>query len=140
MARIEIYWDKVHVEHPHWNAVNMVYAYVCPTTNSLLYVGKAEVRTVGQRFTDPDKRKVHRQLKRSGFATYDVYAGPVRIHGNSKATLEMVEAALIFEHVPIGNDRNTKSFDAVTHFDIRHLGKWPRFRQTAVQKGEWRRE
>jgi hypothetical protein len=129
----------VNEGHELWHSSGLLYAFFCPDSNKLLYLGKAEGKTVGERWHADDKQRIHFELRRAGYKKYNVLVGDLTIHGNSNATLALVESVLIFEHRPFANQKHRKTVNSDVNLDIRHHGDWPHFRQTLAPKGAWKR-
>ncbi len=115
---------------PCWDWDRALYAYFAD--GRLVYVGKAEARTVYQRFMAPDKERVIEHLAKQ------IEGDPSRVgvlvgrpKGNlavrvTKPLLRDLEGLLIYELKPEGNDKGKKGgIIRRPGVRVRCTGAWP---------------
>jgi hypothetical protein len=102
---IEIQWTTLLAESEEWHHAHVLYAYLDPETDEILYVGMAWRRTVRQRFTDRDKRSLFNFLfNERGVRGVKVLVGSVWMDGRlTRQLLSNVESLLIKRLKPAGN-------------------------------------
>lgn len=107
----------------------MVYAYLAPNRNEVLYIGKADYCSVGERARGVHKRRLYRWLVRhAGMHRIRVIVGllylPVGTRYSSQL-LSDIESLLIAGLRPVGNIQNTQSRIARLGMALQMRGKWP---------------
>jgi hypothetical protein len=133
---IILHWCLPYREHddPRWHYDLALYSYLRPRNPEILYIGKADGRTILQRLTGPDKDNLWRDLNRH----YQVNAIRV-IVAEFKTDLRItrqlvhdVESLLIYSIKPVGNIQTTRSRNiSRPGLVVRCEGKaWPYPRRT----------
>src|ERR1700730_15060678 len=131
---IEIQWKTLSPESKEWHHRHVLYAYLDPDTDEILYVGMAWHRSVRQRFTDRDKQSLFHflfdQLRLDGVK---VLVGSVLMEGRlSRHLLSGVESTLIKRLKPAGNImcRSTRISRRAMRLECFH--EWPHERARFV--------
>jgi hypothetical protein len=97
-------------DDPRWHSYGL-YAYLRPLHGEILYIGKAAGRTILQRFTDPDKRSLLRDLVKLRDIR-GVRVITAQVEANQRITNQLildVESLLIHKIKPWGNIQSGKS-------------------------------
>lgn len=102
---IEIEWKPLLQDSIEWNYRHVLYAYLNPDDDEILYIGLAWRRSVRQRFRDRDKNALRDFLWDDlGLADVKVLVGEVVLEGRlTRQLLSDVESLLIKRLKPVGN-------------------------------------
>src|SRR5712692_5572608 len=142
---VVIEWTALYRRHnARWDADRCLYAYLHPTRNQLLYVGKADYCTLLQRMRGDHKEQLFFDLSQR--FRYRVHVGPRVLHGAiqilngqrfSSALLHDLETLLIKRFDPWGNIQRARSWRPGLQLDC--VGDWP-FRRSRFRDNHsaWR--
>jgi hypothetical protein len=102
---IGIQWKTLLADSDEWHHRHVLYAYLNPLNDEILYVGIAWHRTVRQRFMDRDKNALRDfLLDELGLDEVKVIVGSVWMDGRlTRQLLSDVESLLIKRLQPAGN-------------------------------------
>ncbi len=102
---IEIEWKTLDSDSEEWDHRRVLYAYVDPYTDQLIYLGMAWHRTVKQRFRDRDKNALRDFIvDELGLDSVKVLVGSIWMEGRlTRQLLSDVESLLIKRLQPTGN-------------------------------------
>jgi hypothetical protein len=93
---IKIKWKAIGPRSEWWDYSHVLYAYLDPATDQIVYIGLAYHRTVRQRFNDRDKDALFKFLNKRGIREVEVLAGDLRFEGRlTKQLLSDIESLLI---------------------------------------------
>jgi hypothetical protein len=131
---IEIQWRTLLAESEEWNHRHVLYAYLNPNTDQILYLGMAWQRTVLQRFRDRDKNGLRDFLAHEfRLDGVKVLVGNVWMEGRlTRQLLSDVESLLIKRLKPAGNImcRSTRISRRGMRLECYH--EWPHHRTRFV--------
>jgi hypothetical protein len=106
-----------------------LYAYLHPTRNQLLYIGKADYSTVGQRLHGDHKDQLFEDIWRSyGVDEVRILHGELEAEEGYRRSSELladVESLLIMRLQPFGNISTTQSRIARPGLRVHCEGDWP---------------
>jgi hypothetical protein len=124
---VEVRWTRVVDDESLWAATRVLYAWCDPGTSRVLYLGKADFRTVRQRFACHSKDGVWDHLeKRLGIDDVDVRVGDFITQTRlTKALLEDTETLLIKRLRPCCNVQCTRSRIQRPGLRVTCTGDWP---------------
>lgn len=131
---IEIRWKGIRSEKDSlWSVKCGLYAYFVRRTLELLYIGKADGKTVRQRYASRDKKKLWRDFEkqRGPFPDLYVFVGCFYLPVGSCLTSEMIadiESLLIYKIKPWGNIMSRNSRIPRPGLLVRCKGEW-RFKE-----------
>jgi len=105
---VEIQWGLVGRSDVRWEWTRCLYAYVRPTRNELLYIGKTDgSTTVRKRVNAPDKHALLQFFELDlGVTRFHVVVGDLLLDGRLRLTPQLladVESLLITRTKPVGN-------------------------------------
>jgi hypothetical protein len=103
---VKVKWTLLRDRSSLWHEAFCLYAYSHPHNNRLLYIGKADFRTVRQRLDDRDKDALFQYLNDEyGLDEVAVLHGAIVLDGGRRtsALLSDVESLLINRLRPVGN-------------------------------------
>lgn len=98
-------------DDPRWDYSLALYAYLRARGTEILYIGKADGRTIWQRLNDPDKNKLWRDLSRA-LQVKGIRVIVVDFETGLRLTRQLVydvESLLIHCIKPVGNKQATRS-------------------------------
>lgn len=130
---IRIRWVAIRGEDdPMWFWSGVLYAYIAPGGEEILYVGKADgaTSTIRTRWNADDKEGFWRDLERQrGIYQHAVIAGRVDIGSGGRLTSQLLadlESLLIKWEQPWGNiqGRRKRNFSR-PGIEVRCTGNWP---------------
>lgn len=111
---VNIDWHRISGDRdPLWDKSRALYAYF--RGKKLLYIGKAEEKTIRQRYTATDKKKLYDWLTERhemSVDSFEVLVGVPQAEAGYRVTyrvLRDLEALLIYRLRPIGNIRGIMS-------------------------------
>jgi len=112
--KFSIEWHGITLSSSKADWSNVLYAYVEPYEDTIVYIGKADRQTIRQRLSGTHKDKVWRDLAEAGVDRYALLAGDVTSDADEigRFTWQMladIESLLIYRLKPIGNIQNTRS-------------------------------
>ena len=131
---IEIQWRTLLPESKEWNHRHVLYAYLDPNTDQILYLGMAWQRTVRQRFRDRDKNALRDFLTDElGLEGVKVLVGSVWMKGRlTRQLLSDVESLLIKRLQPAGNIMCRSSRISRRGMRLECFQEWPHERTRFV--------
>lgn len=107
---VTVRWQSLSEQHPGWDALGCLYAYLTPDMREILYIGKAWGVTVRRRWNRTAKENFWKDLeKQRGIRKHCPLLGEVKLNyaGRlSSALLKDVESLLIIAEQPWGNIQN----------------------------------
>jgi len=130
---IEIEWYLITGDDDEaWDWTNVLYAYIDPDNDEVLYIGKAygPSTSVRLRFQAEDKSALWNFLENElSITDVDVLVGDVCLEQDQKLTRQLladIENLLIFREDPVGNKQSTQS-RGITRpgMRIKCTGDWP---------------
>jgi hypothetical protein len=98
-------------EDPRWDYDLALYAYLRPHSSEILYIGKANGRTIWQRLNDPDKEKLWRHLSQH-YQVKGIRVIVAEFETDLRITRQLVydvESLLIYSIKPVGNEQAIRS-------------------------------
>ncbi len=130
---IQIRWEAISGEDDaKWGWSGVLYAYLAPEDEEILYVGKADGAnsTVRRRWNADDKAGFWRDLERQrGIHQHAVIVGEVDLGPGGRLTRELLadlESLLIKWEGPWGNIQGRKERNlSRPGMDVRCMGSWP---------------
>jgi hypothetical protein len=131
---IEIDWKTLDADSEEWDCRHVLYAYVDPRTNQILYVGMAWHRTVKQRFRDRDKNALRDFIvDELGIDSVKVLVGSIWMEGRlTRQLLSDVESLLIKRLQPAGNIKCRATRILRPGMRLECLQEWPHRRARFV--------
>lgn len=130
---IRIRWHAIRGDDdPKWRWTGVLYAYIAPRANEILYVGKADGAnsSVRRRWNADDKAGFWRDLERQrGIYKHAVIVGDVDLGPGRRLTRELLadlESLLIKWEQPWGNrqGRNQRNISR-PGMEVQCTGDWP---------------
>lgn len=102
---INIEWKTLLSDSEEWDHCHVLYAYLNPHTDEIIYLGMAWHRTVRQRFRDRDKNALHDFfLNDLGIDGVGVIVGSIHMEGRlTRQLVSDIERLLIKRLRPAGN-------------------------------------
>jgi hypothetical protein len=131
---IDIFWEIIKSEDDEmWSWSNVLYAYLDPTGDEIIYIGKAygKTTTVRTRWTAEDKDQFWADLEGERGITEDkvgVIVGEILLDKGQRLTGELVrdlESLLIKKVKPWGNITSRKNRISRPGMQVRCGGNWP---------------
>jgi hypothetical protein len=132
---IRIRWKTVWTTNvDDLESVRCLYAYVIPTQEEIIYLGKADRHSVMQRWKGSDKHALHEWADRESIDMVRVHVGfPSWGDGRySPQKLADVESLLIFNIRPPGNIACLTDRIARPGLRVRCIGDWPDLQRTFI--------
>lgn len=134
---VEVKWDLIDGDDdPLWRATRVLYAWHLPEDNDLLYLGKADFRSVRQRFDCASKEPVWSHIEEF-YDTDEVDVRIGRFFTSARLTVELledVESLLIKRLKPCCNLRCTVSRIERPGLRVACSGDWPLRRTVFVDR------
>lgn len=119
-----------------WGLRRVLYVWCHPETHRVLYVGKADYRSVRQRFSCPSKDSVWDYLQRTfGLNEVDVRVGELLT--DARLTVELLadtETLLIRRLLPCCNVQCTRTRISRPGLRVTCSGDWPESRSTFLDR------
>lgn len=133
---MEIEWRPLLEDSKEWNHRHVLYAYLNPYNNEILYIGLAWCRTVRQRFRDRDKNSLRDFLIDDlALPGVQVLVGDVVMEGRlTRQLLSDVESLLIKRLKPIGNIMCRSSRISRPGMRLKCLHQWPHKRNSFIDR------
>ncbi len=130
---IEIEWHLITGDDDEaWDWTNVLYAYIDPDDDEILYIGKAygPSTSVRSRFQAEDKADFWDFITNElGIKKVNVLVGTVVLEEGERLTRQLladIESLLIFREDPCGNVQNTQSRGITrSGMRIKCTGDWP---------------
>jgi len=125
---VKVTWTQLTEHTPHWDYCGCLYAYVDSESGEVLYIGKADYHSVGQRLSGRHKENVFRYFRRYGVRSFDVIHGQLWLEEGrrfSRQLLADVESLLINRLLPPANIACTKSRISRPGMRVTCSGDWP---------------
>jgi hypothetical protein len=131
---IEIDWTHLDDErHPLWADSYCLYAYLHPSRDWIVYIGKADYSSVRRRLHGDHKSELFGDIKRKyGTNGVRVLHGQLYAAKGIRRTSELladVESLLIMRLQPFGNIQSTSGRICRPGLRVHCLGDWPRRRR-----------
>ena len=125
-----VHWTRLDSDDdPRWDEQYCLYAYLHPTRDRLLYIGKADYSTVRARFRGEHKDQLFEDIWRVyGFDEVRVLHGELELEAGyrrSSQFLTDVESLLIKRLQPFGNISTTRTRIARSGLRVHCEGDWP---------------
>jgi hypothetical protein len=98
-------------DDPRWDYNSALYAYLRPRSAEILYIGKADGRTIWQRLNDPDKNSLWHHLSKH-YQVRGLRVIVAEFETDMRITRQLVydiETLLIYSIKPVGNEQATRS-------------------------------
>ncbi len=126
---VEIEWTPLEYDDPLWHDWLCLYAYTNAVDQQIVYLGKADYQTVGQRLHGTHKRQIYDFCERDlGINELDVLHGeliPEQGRRISSRLLADVESLLIMRLQPPCNVVCTRSRYMRPGLRVKCTGVWP---------------
>lgn len=135
---VSVEWRHAVPMSTAWRATRVLYAYVHPATQQVLYIGKADGRTVGERFDAQDKDVLKRHLRARGLTGVHVFVGVLSLPVGRRLSRELlvdIEGLLIMSIQPPGNVQSKKTRIRRPGLRVRCTGAWPLSNRLFVDGG-----
>jgi hypothetical protein len=125
-----VHWTELDSDDdPRWDEQYCLYAYLYPTRDQLLYIGKADYSTVGQRLYGDHKDQLFEDIWRSyGVDEVLMLHGELELEEGYRRSSELladVESLLIMRLHPFGNISATQSRISRRGLRVHCEGDWP---------------
>ena len=127
---VEVDWTFLEEDdNPLWNEQMCLYAYLHPSRDWLMYVGKSDFSTVRRRLSGDHKRVLFSDIRRTyGVDEVRVLHGELLLESGarrSSALLTDVESLLIKRLQPFGNIQSRQSRIWRSGLGVHCVGDWP---------------
>lgn len=128
---IEVRWTTIDGggDDPAWGQTRVLYAYLAPSDNEILYIGKADGTTVRGRWKRSAKDEFWTALERErGINRHVVIVGKIYASEGVRLTRELladIESLLIMREQPWGNIQSTQSRISRPGLRVECSGDWP---------------
>lgn len=135
---VEVEWTNLDDDrHRLWGGEFCLYAYLHPTRDWLLYVGKADTSTVRRRLHGDHKAQLWRDLSREyAIEAVRVLHGELVVDGRRTSELLFdTESLLIKRLQPFGNIQSARSRIARPGMRVHCVGDWPFTRRRFYDMG-----
>jgi hypothetical protein len=138
---VTVHWSAVRpsLKDQQWGKTRCLYAYVAPDKRELLYIGKADGKTVRDRWLRSAKEEFWEELeKQRGIRQHAVIVGDVKIENGRRLSRELladIESLLITRLKPWGNIQSMKSRISRPGLRVRCEGAWPHERRAFADRG-----
>lgn len=137
---VRVEWRRISPESEGlFRAARVLYAYVVPPHNEIVYVGKAGGKTVGERWSWSAKEDFWSDLERErGMKYHAVLVGELELPKGLRLTRQLladVESLLISRVNPWGNIQSVRSRISRPGLRVVCLGEWPLAKATFIDTG-----
>lgn len=131
--KIEIKWTDItdDDDNPLWSVRDVLYTYLHPTKDEILYIGKCSSTTVINRWKADDKisnfwrdLREQRGIYEHSIMVGEIYLRDKDINRYSNVLLKDIESALIYDIKPWGNIQCTNSITLTHKLKIHCTGDW----------------
>ena len=137
--QVEVEWHAIGPRSERLKWTRCLYAYTDFSADEVVYIGKADVKTVSQRFHAPDKDALFDFLEREhGITQVGISVGDILADEGTRLTRQLladIESLLIKRMQPIGNVTAKRSRIGRPGLVVVCSGDWPhqrsRFRDVA---------
>lgn len=131
---IEIEWKTLLPDSEEWDHRHVLYAYLDPYTDQIIYLGMAWRRTVRQRFRDRDKNALRDfVLDELALDGVKVMVGSIWMEGRlTRQLLSDVESLLIKRLKPAGNNKCRSTRISRPGMRLECLEEWPHQRSRFI--------
>jgi hypothetical protein len=130
---VDVEWTQLEYYDPLWHDWLCLYAYMSSVNQRIVYIGKADCQTVGQRLHGTHKNAIYDFCERElEIDELDVLHGqlwPEEGRRRSSQLLADVESLLIMRLQPPCNVACTRSRYMRPHLRVRCNGAWPHRRR-----------
>ncbi len=127
-----VYWTRLDSDDdPRWSEEYCLYAYLHPTRDRLLYIGKADYSTVRSRLYGEHKAQLFEDIWRVEGVAEDelrILHGELELEDGYRRSSELladVESLLIRRLQPLGNISTTRTRIARPGLRVNCEGDWP---------------
>jgi hypothetical protein len=136
---IEIFWKYVVDGDEELDLCRVLYAYVHPESEDILYIGKADRCTVRERLKGKHKKDVFEYLYNEfGMTEMGLLVGELMLPEGSRyssALLADIESLLIYNLEPLANIQNIGSRISRLGLVVSCSGEWPSDYDEFVDEG-----
>ncbi len=126
---VGVAWRALGENDEGWNAYRCLYAYLTPSGQEILYIGKSWGDTVRQRWNRSAKEGFWDDLERKRkIKNHIPLLGEIEVDFGSRFTqalLADIESLLIFHEKPWGNIQSQQSRISRPELSVRCRGDWP---------------
>ncbi len=127
---IEVCWAAIDGDDDAtWDQTRVLYAYLAPGDQEILYIGKADGTTVRERWNWSAKKEFWMALERErGIKCPVVIVGEIYSDEDVRLTRELladIESLLIIKEAPWGNVQSTQSRISRPGLRVECSGNWP---------------
>jgi hypothetical protein len=133
---VDIQWTRLEYRDPLWRDCFCLYAYTTSVDQRIVYIGKADYQTVGQRLHGKHKNEIYdfcvRELRIDELDVLHGQLWPEQGRHRSSQLLADVESLLIMRLQPPCNVACTRSRYMRRGLRVRCTGAWPH-RRTGFQ-------
>jgi hypothetical protein len=134
---INVRWTILDDDDPRWEWTLALYAYLTPSLNEILYIGKSYGCSVRRRWQSSDKQKFWFDLERQRrIYEHIVIVGSISLIGDGYAPritrqkVADVESLLIYQVQPWGNISCKKTRIERSGMVVKCTGAWPVSKKT----------
>lgn len=137
---VRVHWDLIESDvDERWDWTRVLYAYTVPPRDEIVYIGKADGRTVRERWNRSSKEDFWKALEREQrMFRHGVLVGDLELEGGARLTRELladIESSLIHRVQPWGNIQACYSRISRPGLRVLCFGKWPFARASFVDRG-----
>ena len=137
---VRVEWRRISPESEGlFGAARVLYTYVVPPHSEIVYIGRADGKTVGERWGRSAKEKFWDDLERERrIFKHAVLVGVLELEQGSRLTRELladVESLLIHEVGPWGNVQSRQSRISRPGLRVVCGGEWPFPKSLFVDRG-----
>lgn len=128
---VTVHWSPVSpsLADPQWKKTRCLYAYLAPDKREILYIGKADGKTLRQRWTRCAKEGFWDDLERKrGIRSHGVIEGDIELEEGSRISCELladIESLLIARVRPWGNIQSRESRISRPGLRVKCERAWP---------------
>lgn len=136
---LKVWWSSIEGQDEAWDWTRVLYAIIIPPRDEIVYIGKADGRTVRERWVRSAKRAFWDALERDrGSDRHRVIVGDIEAPREVRLTRELladVESLLIMEMQPWGNIQAIHSRIPRPGMTLRCAREWPYPRSVFMDPG-----
>ncbi len=126
---VNIHWEFTDHEEENIDYSRVLYAYLNPESNEILYVGKADYCSVSERMKGKHKEDVFNYIQKEfGLTEISCIVGELSLPKGRKFSSELlsdIESLLIISIQPYANTQNKNSRISRPGLVVTCSGEWP---------------
>ena len=127
--RVEVEWSYAGPADENIEFSRVLYAYLHPTSNEILYVGKSDYCTVRERLRGPHKEAIFSAIvKEQQISALHAIVGVLYLPPERRFSSELladIESLLIMQLQPIYNRQSRQSRISRPSLVVHCVGDWP---------------